>query len=326
MTKKPDLTLAGDLLSGVVEDVRAIRPARKPRETRTPPGMFELAIRPEDIGYTHPIFVQCFMPVRHNAKNARRWQTNCGRASMVIRAGELMNPNSRGDFKECTVPAGPKARLLNAYITDYALRHRTPVIPLGESLREAMAKMSIPIGGSNGKELQRELENIASAEIVLGVWSDDGTKGRQKQTKIAGDISFWIDKDENQRTLWQQEMQLSAEYYKAVTEDDRMAPVYWPAMIALQHNPRAMDIHAFLVYRMRSGLERPITLPLDVLHAMFGKDIGQRKHFVAEFKLALAEAHKWYPNARVELMKDGSGLTLKSSPALIPYRKMARLK
>jgi hypothetical protein len=189
-----------------------------------------------------------------------------------------------------------------------------------------MAKMSIPIGGRNGKELQRELENIASAEIMLGVWSDDGTKARQKQTKIAGDISFWIEKDENQRTLWQQEMQLSDDYYRAVTEDDRMAPVYWPAMINLQHNPRAMDLHAFLVYRMRSGLERPITLPMDVLHAMFGKDIKLRKHFVAEFKLALAEAHKWYPNARVELLKDNSGLTLRNSPALIPYRKMARLK
>jgi hypothetical protein len=245
---------------------------------------------------------------------------------LLIRAGELINPSKPNDFKPCVVPAGPKARIINAYVTDYALRHRTPVIPLGESLREAMSKMEIPIGGKNGKELQRELENFASATIHLGVWDVEGGKARQKPLPVAGDISFWIEKDENQRTLWQQEMELSPQYFAAVIDGDRMAPVYWPALKALQHNPRAMDLHSFLVYRLRSGLERPVTLPVDVLHSMFGQDIKHRHHFVAEFKNALAEAHRWYPTARVEWLKDGSGLTLKNSPALIPYRKLARIK
>lgn len=47
-------------------------------------------IRPEDLAYTHSVFVQCFMPVRHNEQNQRRWQTDCGHTSLVIRAGELL--------------------------------------------------------------------------------------------------------------------------------------------------------------------------------------------------------------------------------------------
>jgi hypothetical protein len=58
---------------------------------------------------------------------------------------------------------------------------------------------------------------------------------------------------------------------------------------------------------------------------MFGRDIKQLKHFVPEFRRALMDAHKWYPTARVELLKDNSGLVLKDSPALIPYKKLARL-
>ncbi len=289
-----------------------------------PSELFHEVIRPEDIGYTHPIFLQCFMPVRHNVKNAQQWQTDCGRASLVIRSGILMKPGTRNTFKNCTVPAGSKARILNAYISDYAKRHRTPVIPLGETLREAMRKMAVPIGGKNGKELQREVENLAASEIILGVWDDNGDT-HQEQAKLARRLSFWIDKDENQRTLWQPEMTLSSEYYEALTDDDRMAPFYWPAMIKLQHSPRAMDIHSFLVYRLRNGLKRPVPLSKGVIHAMFGHDTKDVRKFWADFKTALALAHAEYPTARIEVLKDDSGIILKDSPPLIPYRKMPRL-
>jgi len=28
---------------------------------------------PQDLAYTHSLFLQCFMPLRHNAANQRRW-------------------------------------------------------------------------------------------------------------------------------------------------------------------------------------------------------------------------------------------------------------
>ncbi len=37
----------------------------------------------------------------------------------------------------------------------------------------------------------------------------------------------------------------------SIRAGDRLAPFYWPAMIALQHDTRAMDIHCFLTHRLR---------------------------------------------------------------------------
>jgi hypothetical protein len=74
-------------------------------------------------------------------------------------------------------------------------------------------------------------------------------------------------------TIWNPEMTVSSQYYHSVTDGDRMAPFYWPALLGLQHDTRAMDIHCFLVYRLRSGLSRPVTLHVKVLHAMFGRDV-----------------------------------------------------
>ncbi|MGC2658190.1 MAG: replication protein RepA [Bryobacteraceae bacterium] len=255
-------------------------------------------------------------------KSQDDWQTDCGRVSLVIRSGILAHPKKPNTFVKCTVPAGPKARIVNAYINDYILRERSRVVPLGETMRDAMERMNIPICGTNGKELSKEIKNFAAAEIILGTWDKDGNV-HQDQAKIAKRLSFWIEKNPDQKVFWQPDMTVSDDYYNAVTEPDRMAPFYWPALVGLQHNPRAMDIHSFLVYRLRGGLKRPVPLPARVLHAMFGGNRGLLKHFWPEFKKALAEAHKFYPTAIVEVKNDC--VVLKDSPPVIPYRKMHRI-
>ena len=76
------LVRAGEVLKGILPD-----------------SMFEELIRPEDIGYTHPVFLQCFLPTRHSDKNRDCWQTNCGRMSLVVRAKELANLPNRTSSK-----------------------------------------------------------------------------------------------------------------------------------------------------------------------------------------------------------------------------------
>src|SRR5579884_3651850 len=287
-----------------------------------PTSLFDEIIRPEDVGYTHPVFLQCFMPTRHSEHNKQLWQVNCGRASLLFRAGILVKPGEPGTFKNCMVPAGPKARIINAYVNDYIFRHRTPTVDLGGSLRQTMERMNIAICGKNGKLLQREVENFAAAEINLGVWDEQGN-AHQHRAFVAETMSFWIEKNPDQMTIWNPEMTVSGAYYHAVTDDDRMAPYYWPALVALQNDTRAMDIHCFLVYRLRNGLKRPVVLHAKVLHAMFGQDIKDLKKFWQVFKKSLLAAHKWYPKAQIEIKNDC--IILKDSPPLIPHRKMARI-
>lgn len=280
-------------------------------------------IMPKDVGYTHPVFLQCFLPTRHTEKNKLRWQTNCGRASLVIRAGELIKPGKPGIYKQCTVPAGPKARFVIAYINDSIQRDKTRTVNLGGSLRKAMEELKIPTSGQNGKALQREIENFAAAEISLGVWEQDGS-ARQHRALVAEDMTFWLDKNPDQHTIWQQEMTVSQRYFDAIRDGDRLTPFYWPAIIALSDDTRAMDIHCFLVYRLHRGLKRDVSLSALQLHALFGQDVVQLDHFWPRFVASLKRALKWYPEARIEVRNDC--IVLKNSPPLIPHRKLARIK
>jgi hypothetical protein len=297
------------------------------KQLQTPPEPKSLVeselIRPQDIAYVHSIFMQCFLPLRHNPKNRQFWQTDCGNVSMHIRAGVLAKPDSPGTFKMCDTPAGPKGRIVATYIDDYAWRNKTPEIDMGGNLHDAMQQMGVKVGGKNSKELQREVENFAAAEINMGFWMPGQT--RQNIAKVSQSLTFWIEKNPDQRTLWQPTMTLSQEYYGSIANSPHIAPVYWPAVVGLQHNPLAMDLHRFLTYRLRNGLKHPVTLHAKVLHAMFGRGIKETRHFWPRFLHALREAHKWYPTARIKPLKDGSGITLYNSAALIPYRKVARL-
>jgi hypothetical protein len=71
-----------------------------------------------------------------------------------------------------------------------------------DSLREAMSKMNISTGGKNGHELKREVKNFAAAEIGIGVWDDTGDVHHHRAL-VAPHMSFWLEKNPNQRTIWQ---------------------------------------------------------------------------------------------------------------------------
>lgn len=313
------LESAGDILARMEQTALA---RQEPKAAATKILVDSELIRPEDIAYVHSIFMQCFLPLRHSAKNRQFWQTDCGNLSMHVRAGVLVKPNSPGTFKMCDTPAGPKGRIIATYIDDYAWRHNTPVIDMGDNLHDAMQQMGVRVGGKNSKELQREVENFAASEINLGVWMPDGD-ARQEIAKVSKSLSFWIERNPNQRTLWQPTMTLSHEYHQSIVNSPHIAPVYWPAVVGLQHNARAMDIHRFLTYRLRNGLKRPVILHAKVLQMMFGRETKQMRHFWPEFITALHEALKWYPTARVQILNDG--LKLMDSPALIPHRKVGRI-
>ena len=212
-----------------------IQPSRKRVERYV---NFPEEISRDDLAFTHTVFVQCFFPVRHSKKTGDIHQISHGNVSLLVRAGLLMDPNNRQKWEQREVPAGPKARLILAYINDRAIRSKSPVINMGNSMREFMGRNGISIGGRNGHELVREAKNIAAADIIIGTW--EAETARQDKMTIAKSISFWIEKDYRQHTLWQPEMELSGDYFQVLQA--HRVPTVFPVLAALQDNPRAMDV------------------------------------------------------------------------------------
>lgn len=252
--------------------------------------------------YTHSVFCQCILPVRSLPQEQDIYETSHGNTSLSIQSGYIRNHETKKSVKQ-EIPSGAKARLLFSYINDQAIRLKRPDIDMGSNLYRFMQDNNIPVGGKNAKELQRQAMNIAAASIHLGVWSDTATKSfsRQRNVQIAKDISFWLEKDPTQVTLWQPTMTLSDDYMAAL--EHHRVPINFQALVALQANPRAMDMYVWLKYRIHH-VRAPVRIPYEALHTVFGQSISTLKEFKVHIKRAIENAKQYCPEAMIEFDKN----------------------
>jgi hypothetical protein len=270
----------------------------------------------DDITYTHAVFAQCFLPLRRIPNGGKRYEVRHGRAALLITAGDLLNPATQ-EFVQMDVPSGSAARIALAHINNHIIRSKTReealTVPMGDSLRDFMDYQGLAIGGKNGKEIARQIHNLAAARIVLGVWTDD--RARQINAQIADAIDFWLERDRRQRSLWQPVMRVSERYAEAIRE--HCVPHDMRALVGLYESTRAMDIYTWLAYRLPRVKERTdILVRFDDLKPIFGSGVKDTYNFRHAFKVALVEAMRWYPQGRIGLEKDG--LRLFHSPSPVP--------
>jgi hypothetical protein len=270
----------------------------------------------DDVTYTHAVFAQCFLPIRKLPNGGKRYEVRHGRAALLITAGDLLNPSTQ-QFVQMDVPSGSAARIALAHINNHIIRSKTVeealLVPMGESLRDFMDYQSLAIGGKNGKEITRQIHNLAAARIVLGVWTDN--RARQVNAQIADSIDFWLERDRRQRTLWQPSMRVSERYAQAIRE--HCVPHDIRALVGLYENTRAMDIYTWLSYRLPKVQSRAeVFVRFDDLKPIFGTGIRDGYKFRQAFKSALKEALRWYPVGRVGIDKEG--IQLFRSPSPVP--------
>lgn len=264
--------------------------------------------------FNHSIFLQCFLPARALPRDTSRYQADHGRASLVLKAGELIDPKQPRKFEQREVPAGAKARLLFAYINNQAIKAGSPHIDMGSSLREFMHANEVPVGGKNGREIIRQVKNIAAAHISFGFWEDE--HARQENHRIAHAVDFWLEKDDRQRTLWQPTLTLSAEYFDTLRE--HRVPLNFRSLVALQSRPRMMDLYAWLVYRLPRVRTGGTKIRYRALRDVFGSAGRKLRDFRRDFRAWTTEVVlDHYPDARLDVSHD-EYVTLYSSPRLVP--------
>ena len=229
-----------------------------------------------NIGYHHGVMMQCFLPQKALPFDLREYEVHHGRATMVIEAGRLANPEKENEMMRCGLPYGSRARLIIPYINSYAVIRKTREIDLGESLRRFMDKIGSPINGYNGKKVTEQVQALAACQFILGEWSEEGAK--TKFGRFTDEISFWIERDENQHLLWQPSMILSERYYDAL--QSRHVPINMDHLVKLTRSARRMDLYSWLSYRLPAIKKgRVVRVHLRDLRPIFAPDIQGLKHF-----------------------------------------------
>ena len=254
-----------------------------------------------NIGYMHSIMMQCFLPHNKLPDGVNRYQTNHGKASLVIKSDELANTDRVGEFEQQHVPWGSKARLLLPYINGQAIIKKDPKIDLGKSMRAFLRELGKSVEGRTGKEYTQQIKNIGAAQFILGEWKEEGTS--TKYARMCKEMNFWIDKDENQHTLWTPEMKLSQEYFEAISQ--RPVPVDLSHLDKLTRSTRRMDIYSWLSYRLPViKPHKEVKVPLHGLHPILAPEIMLYDDFKCKFKKDLVGISKVYRDFNVGVEKN----------------------
>lgn len=267
------------------------------------------------VGFLYSGWCQAALPHR-KLPDAEGWQIQSERVTLVVEPG--MRPTASGKPVPIGVPYGSRARLILIYLQSEAIRTKSREIELGGSLRAWLQRLGIPQGGNSIAAVRAQAERLSLCRLTFRVQSGN-TTGLVNQSIV--DTALFLDsQDERQPSLFLEKARLSEGFYAQLQKHP--VPLEESAIRAVSNNSQALDIYAWLAYRLHSlSAPRPITWR--ALRPQFGASFGRLDNFRARFNDNLRLALAVYPAARVEV--DENGLILHPSrPPVVPKEKASR--
>ena len=265
------------------------------------------------IGYLYSGWCQAALPHRR-LPDAKGWQVDVDRVCLIVEPGMRRGPD--GDPVPVGVPYGSRARLILIYLQSEALRTGSRDVVLGNSLRDWMKRMGIPVGGKNLSIVREQTERISRCRLTFEVRAGNRL-GLASQSIM--DTAIFLDPTEDasgQTAMFAQTARLSEQFYEGLRRHP--VPLEEAAIGPISNNSMALDIYCWLAYRLHS-LSKPTPLTWKALKVQFGSGFAQMNNFKSKFLPNLRLALAVYPAARVTEQEDGKGLILHPSrPPVAP--------
>lgn len=258
-----------------------------------------------------------------------------------------------GDFNlrivagyEGGIPFGIYPRLLMSWVATEAVRTKSPVIELGDSLSQFLRdvlEVRSSSGGARGtatrvtEQMKRLFGSLITAQYSGGL---EGRGFRLRNVMIAEGLQLaddftdalgldeaapdtdlqkgkedklWVPQVRELAGSWKSEVSLSDSFFRECIT--RPVPIDLRAYRALRGSPLAMDVYTWLTYRMSYLQRRSRPIPWEALMHQFGSTYSTAsavRDFKKAFITALRAVTTVYSKANVEVTDNG--LILAPSP------------
>jgi hypothetical protein len=265
------------------------------------------------IGFLYSGWCQAALPHRR-LPDYQGWQIKTDRVTLVVEPG--MRPG-RGDTPvHIGVPYGSRARLIMLYLQSEALKTNSREVELGRSLRSWLTKMGISIGGKSVEAVRDQAERISRCRLSFNL--HHGRATGLIQQNIVDKALFLEEPDSPQGSLFLETAKLSEPFFEQLKKHP--VPIEEAAVRAVNNNSMALDLYAWLAYRLHS-LDAPRPITWKALMAQFGQSFRRDYHFRDTFLENLRLALAVYPAARVVI--EDKGIVLHpSQPPVVPKTRL----
>ena len=265
------------------------------------------------LGITHAGFAMTSLP--HKQIKEGLWRREGHRTTLLVESGRDRQGAVIG------VPYGSIARLILLYLQTEATRTNSPEVELGRSMKSWMSRMSLTTGGKTYQLVTEQARRISSCRLTFFTERVNGAEARHNGAFVQDAISLAGVVDDNQPTLWQDRVMLDAGFWRSLKEHP--VPVREEAIRAIGSRSMAIDIYIWLAYRLHS-LSKPAPISWTALHGQFGAGFRLVRQIKPTFLEALNLALAVYPEAAVQVERDG--VVLHPSLPAVPKAEARRLK
>ena len=252
------------------------------------------------LGFLARVLIQATLP--HRRCESHEFERTNGRFSLHLQA-----PPSVG------LPYGSYPRLVLAWLNTEAVRTRSRHLEFGATLTSFMSALGLThVTGKRGTatRLREQLHRLFSTSIRCSYGEEArGHAGGRGYMIAHSHELWWSPRDPEDGALWSSSVTLGAEFYEEILA--HAVPVDLRALRALKRSALALDVYAWLTYRL-SYLRRPVLVPWAALEGQFGADYARPRDFRRKFLAHLVDVLCVYPDARVT--SEERGLRLYPSP------------
>lgn len=263
---------------------------------------------PKKAEYLHTVLCQVGMPRKR--VEGLSFERKSGKASLLITAGQM---NNGSEWVQQCVPYGTRPRLALVHICSEATRLKSPLIPIGRSIRDFMTRLNIDPNGRNFASFRQQMNALSACQMQLAY-------GRRNMTaKPIDTYDAWLG---NQEPHEESIIRLSPRFYEEL--QDSAVPLDPRAIEALQNSSLALDLYTWLAHRLwRVRDPKGDEVFWSNLREQFGQEYNgthAERDFKRSFMTALQLVRAVYPTARVE--RTDMAFRLLPSPAPIPRERI----
>jgi len=267
------------------------------------------------IGFLYSGWCQAALPHRKLARDDQIWEVSSEQVRLIVEPGRKPSRGFDGELVPVGVPYGARARLILFYLQAEALRTKSPEVLLGNSMRNWLGRMGVPIGGSSVKAIREQSERLARCRLTFHVRRGN-ILGLVNQSIV--EAAMFEPSQDDRGTMFAERARLSDGFFQQLQKHP--VPLEEAAIRALSNNSQALDIYAWMAYRLHS-LAGPRPITWKALKGQFGMGIQAMNNFRRLFLNNLQLALAVYPDAQIDVTPEG--ITLHPSrPPVAPRTKL----
>ena len=259
--KRNGLVPFGEALGDLDSPVKAIRKASAPaRRVFTQADQVNQLVRASeadpDLSFMGRTMALCSLP-RSNPGDRLRYVRRNGPYKLGMTAG-IDNKLPYGNFP----------RLLLAWVCTEAVRTRSRVLVLGDSLSEFMRTLGVySAGGGNvGIKLRNQMKRLFGCTIQL-TYENENVDAMVNTVIADHTVLWWNERKPGERTLWESKIALSEKFFQEIIRHP--VPLDMNTLKALKRSTLGLDLYLWLTYRTFT-LTRPMRLSWRQIYRQFG--------------------------------------------------------